>query len=99
MKETKKAALGAIPLMVVANLALAAEPVQLTDQQMDGVTASGSANASALAAAVGNPAATATAALARVAVVSSFASEVTRINLVQSDSLAQSASAANRPLP
>ena len=31
MKGTIKAALGALPLMVVANLALAAEPVQLTD--------------------------------------------------------------------
>jgi hypothetical protein len=99
MNETKKAALAAVPFLVMANLALAAEPVQLTDQQLDGVTASGAATASALAMAIGNPVATATAVLADVRVVSSFSAEVTTINAVLSTSTAQSASAANRPLP
>lgn len=96
MKETKKAVLGAIPLMVVANLALAGEPVQLTDQQMDGVTASGAAAAFAAAAAIGGSVAfTQTAALAQVAVVSSVSSQVTTINLVRSDAQAASLSIAN----
>jgi hypothetical protein len=96
MKGTKKAALGALPLMVVANLALAGEPVQLSDQQMDGVTAAGSALALAGAAAIGGGLAfTATSALAVVQVVSSASGQVTTINLVRSDSQAQSLSIAN----
>jgi hypothetical protein len=95
MKGTKKAALGALPLMVVANLALAGEPVQLSDQQMDGVTASGSAFALAFADAIGNVAFTQTSALAVVQVVSSAAGQVTTINLVRSDSEASSLSIAN----
>lgn len=95
MKETKKAALGALPLMVVANLALAGEPVQLSDQQMDGVTAAGSAFAFADALAIGSVAATFTDAFATVQVVSSASNQVTTINLVQSDSFAVSLSAAN----
>ena len=95
MKGTNKAALGAIPLMVVANLALAGEPVQLTDQQMDGVTASGSAFALAFADAIGSVAFTQTAALAAVQVVSSASGQVTTINLVRSDSRASSLSIAN----
>lgn len=93
MKGNMKAALGAIPLMVVANLALAAEPVQLTDQQMDDVTAAGDAFADAVAQAVGSGIAfTETAALAQVAVVSSFSSQATTINLVRSDAQAFSRS-------
>lgn len=96
MKGTKKAALGALPLMVVANLALAGEPMQLSDQQMDGVTAAGSANALATAAAIGGGLAfTQTAALAAVQVVSTATGQVTTINLVRSDAQAASLSIAN----
>jgi hypothetical protein len=94
MKGTKKAALGALPLMVVANLALAGEPMQLSDQQMDGVTAAGSAAATALAAAIGSVAFTETLALAQVQVVSSASGQVTTINLVRSDAVAASTSLA-----
>jgi hypothetical protein len=96
MKGTKKAALGALPLMVVANLALAGEPVQLSDQQMDDVTAAGSAFALAGAAAIGGGLAfTATSALAVVQVVSTVSSQVTTINYVRSDSQASSLSIAD----
>jgi hypothetical protein len=95
MKRTMKAALGAVPLLVLVNAASAGEPMQLSDQQMDGVTAAGSAFANAIAAAVGgNVAFTQTAALARVAVVATFTAEATRISLVQSDSQARSFSEA-----
>jgi hypothetical protein len=63
---------------------------------MDGVTASGSAFALAFADAIGGSVAfTQTAALAQVAVVSSFSSEVTTINLVRSDAQASSLSIAD----
>jgi hypothetical protein len=96
MKGTTKAALGALPLMVVANLALAAEPVQLTDRQMDDVTAAGSAFAFAGAQAIGGGLAfTETAALAVVQVVDTVSSQVTTINYVRSDSQAASLSIAD----
>ena len=96
MKGTTKAALGALPLMVVANLALAGEPVQLSDQQMDDVTAAGSAFALAGAAAFGGGVAfTATSALGVVQVVSTATGQLTTINLVRSDSQASSLSIAN----
>jgi hypothetical protein len=82
--------------MVVANLALAGEPLQLSDQQMDGVTAAGSAQALALAEAIGGGLAfTQTAVLAAVQVVSSASGQVTTINLVRSDAQAASLSVAN----
>jgi hypothetical protein len=95
MKGTTKAALGAVPLMVVANLALAGEPVQLSDQQMDDVTAAGSAVALAFADAIGGGFAfTETDALAVVQVVSSASGQVTTINLVLSQAAASSLSIA-----
>ena len=95
MKRTIKAALGAVPLLVLANVASAGEPVQLSDQQMDAVTASGSAFAQALAGAVGNNVAfTATKALAVVEVLDSISFEATTINFVGSLSEASSLSEA-----
>jgi hypothetical protein len=96
MKRTIKAALGAAPFLILANVASAGEPVQLSDQQMDGVTAAGSAMTQALADAVGGSLAfTQTAALAAVQVVDSESSQVTTINLVQSGAQASSLSVAD----
>jgi hypothetical protein len=95
MKRTIKAALGAAPFLILANVASAGEPVQLSDQQMDGVTAAGSAMAQALADAIGGSLAfTETAALAAVEVVDSESSQATTINLVQSGAQASSLSLA-----
>jgi hypothetical protein len=94
MKRTIKAALGAVPLLVLANVVSATEPVQLTDQQMDGVTAAGSAFAEAFADAIGSVAFTATSALAVVEVVDSVTSQATTINYVESLSEAASLSEA-----
>jgi hypothetical protein len=94
MKRTIRAALGAVPLLVLANVVTATEPVQLTDQQMDGVTAAGSAFADADAFAIGSVAFTATKALGKVEVVDSVESQATTINYVKSLSAAASISAA-----
>jgi hypothetical protein len=95
MKRTIKAALGAAPFLIMANVASAGEPVQLSDQQMDGLTAAGSAMAEALADAIGGSLTfTETAALAAVEVVDSESSQATTINLVQSGAQASSLSLA-----
>jgi hypothetical protein len=94
MKRTIKAALGAVPLLVLANVVSATEPVQLTDQQMDGVTAAGSAFADADAAAIGSVALTKTAAAALVEVLDTEEFQATTINYVGSLSEAASLSAA-----
>jgi hypothetical protein len=82
----------AVPLLVLATVATAQEPVQLSESQMDDVTAGGSAFADALAQVVGAVAFSQTAALADVRVIDSFSSEVTTIRLVQSQAQAQSLS-------
>ena len=91
MRATIKAAMGALPFVVFASFASAGEPVQLSDQQMEGVTAAGSAFADALADAMGGSIAfTQTNALSTVEVVKTSISQATTISLV--GSLAQAAS-------
>jgi hypothetical protein len=91
MKGTIKAATAALPFVILANIASAGERVQLSDQQMDGVTAAGSAFADALADAIGAGIAfTETDALAAVEVVDTASSQATTISLV--GSLAQASS-------
>lgn len=97
MKRTIKAALGAAPLLVLAHMASAGEPVQLSEQQMDEVTAAGSAIGVATAAAIGGFAFTQTFAFAEVAVVSVAAFEATTIANVRSTSAAESLSDTSGP--
>lgn len=94
--NTKKlvTALVGVPLVAMSSLVFAAEPVQLSDAQMDGVTAGGIADALALATALGNTVATYTAATAQTAVMFTYHAEVTTINGVGSLSTALSASSA-----
>ena len=95
MKGTIKAATVALPFVVLANIAPAEERVQLSDQQMDGVTAAGSAFADALADSIGAGIAfTETDALASVEVVDTASSQATTISLVESLSQAASLSEA-----
>ncbi|MGE5319869.1 MAG: hypothetical protein ACM3KD_06805 [Hyphomicrobiaceae bacterium] len=86
--------LAAVPLLAMSSLVFAADPVQLSDAQMDGVTAGGFADAGSLALAVGNAVATYTRAVAQTAVVMTVHFEATTINGVGSQSLALSASSA-----
>ena len=91
MKGTIKAATAALPFVILANIASAGERVQLSDQQMDGVTAAGSAFADALADAMGGSIAfTQTEAISAVEVVDTATSQATTISLVES--MAQAAS-------
>jgi hypothetical protein len=53
MQKMFRAAIFAVPFVFAAGLASADEPMQLTDNQLDGVTASGDAFANATAAAFG----------------------------------------------
>jgi hypothetical protein len=83
-----------VPLVAMSSLVFAAEPMQLSDAQMDGVTAAGFADAGATALAIGNVVATYTAASALAAVLVSVTYEVTTINGVGTTSLSASASSA-----
>jgi uncharacterized protein with beta-barrel porin domain len=84
----------AVPLVAMSSLVFAAEPVQLSDAQMDGVTAGGFADAGALALAIGNTVATYTQASALAAVLVSVQFEATTISGVGTTSLSASASSA-----
>jgi hypothetical protein len=84
----------AAPLVAMSGLVFAAEPVQLSDAQMDGVTAGGFATATSLALAVGNAAATQTSASALAQVMVSINFELTQINGIGTQSLATSSSSA-----
>ncbi|HMA55875.1 MAG TPA: hypothetical protein VKP52_03975 [Pseudolabrys sp.] len=83
-----------VPLVAMSSLVFAAEPVQLSDAQMDGVTAGGFADAGSLALAIGNTVATYTAASAVAAVLMTVHFEATTISGVGAQSLAASASSA-----
>ncbi|HUW28488.1 MAG TPA: hypothetical protein VMV97_07750 [Sulfuriferula sp.] len=84
----------AVPLLAMSGLVFAAEPMQLSDAQMDGVTAGGFADAGSWATAIGNTVATATAASATTQVLVHVRFELTNINGVGSMSLATSAASA-----
>lgn len=87
MKRLISAAALALPLLT-AGIATAGEPMKLTEGQMDGVTAGGSALALASAAGVGSVVYTGAETLAGVAVLHSISSEATTISLVGSKSFA-----------
>jgi hypothetical protein len=84
----------AVPLVAMSSLVFAAEPVQLSDAQMDGVTAGGFATATSLATAIGNSVATLTTASALANVLVTVHFEATTISGVGTASLATSASSA-----
>lgn len=84
----------AVPLVAMSSLVFAAEPMQLSDAQMDGVTAGGFADAGALATAIGNVVATQTTASALASVLVHVHFELTTISGVGTASLATSASSA-----
>jgi len=94
--NTKKlvTTLVAVPLVAMSSLVFAAEPMQLSDAQMDGVTAGGFADAGALALAIGNTVATLTTASALANVLVSVHFEATTISGVGTQSIATSASSA-----
>jgi transketolase C-terminal domain/subunit len=83
-----------VPLVAMSSLVFAAEPMQLSDAQMDGVTAGGFADAGAVALAIGSVAATYTLATAVTQVVAAVTYEITTIRLVASASGSASGSSA-----
>lgn len=94
--NTKKlvTTLVAVPLVAMSSLVFAAEPVQLSDAQMDGVTAGGFADAGAIAMALGNTVATLTTASALASVLVSIQFEATTISGVGTQAISTSASSA-----
>lgn len=80
MKKTLRAVAFAVPFVLAGGLASAAEPMQLSDNQMDGVTAGADAIAVALAAAVGvNTAIAHTATTSEAAALGSVTVQLTTI--------------------
>ncbi len=94
MKKLLAAAAVTLPL-ITAGYAAAGEPMRLSDDQMDGVSAGAAALAAAAAAGIGNVVLTKAATLADVRVVDSYSSELTTINLHKSTAAAQAAAIAN----
>lgn len=87
-------AIVAVPLLAMSGLVFAAEPMQLSDAQMDGVTAAGIADAQAFALAIGHTTATLTSASAVAQVLATVRFELTVIRNVGSEALSFSASSA-----
>lgn len=94
MKAKLVTTLVAVPLLALSTLAGAAEPVQLSAAEMDGVTAGGISGATALSLAVGRLAATSTEAFSSAQVLASQRFEVTTIQLVGTISAAASSASA-----
>jgi len=95
MKTKLVSTLVAAPLFAISVIATAGEPLQLTEAQMDAVTAAGSATSLAGALAVGgNLALTETATFAKVKSVDSYKLQVGIIHNVASTAASASASAA-----
>jgi hypothetical protein len=90
MKRKMEAVLAAMPLLVVAGIASAGEPLQLNDRQMDGVTAAGSAMAETLSEASGLFALTETGSFAGVEVLATEDFQATSIQYIGSLSQASS---------
>jgi hypothetical protein len=78
----------------MSSLVFAAEPMELSNAQMDGVTAGGIAFSDAIATAIGRTAATLTGASALAAVQVTISFELTTIRGVGTQSLAASSSSA-----
>jgi hypothetical protein len=98
MKRKMEAILTAVPLLVLASAAASAgEPLQLNGQQMDKVTAAGSAMANALSDAVGLFAMTETKSFAGVEVLKTANFQATSIQLI--GSLSKAASLADTTAP
>jgi hypothetical protein len=93
MKRKMEAILAAVPLLVLASGASAGEPLQLSDRQMDGVTAAGSAMAQALSEASGLFALTETGSYGVVEVLDTEDFQATSIHYV--GSLSEAASLAD----
>lgn len=83
------------PLLALSSMAFAAQPMQLSASEMDGVTAAGISGGLALADAMGAYAATATEAFGSAAVLASHTFEVTTIRAVMTLSGASSASSSH----
>lgn len=93
MKTKLVSALVAVPLLVASGFASADEPLTLTENQMDTVTASGTAVATAIANAFGGgTASAATAVSAIVQTVQTLSVQTTTINNDLSQSVAAAAS-------
>jgi hypothetical protein len=90
MKSKMGATLAAVPLLILAGTASAGEPLQLSDGQMDKVTAAGSAMAQALSEATGLFAMTANQSVAGVEVLETEDFQATSIQYVGSLSQAVS---------
>jgi hypothetical protein len=98
MKGKMGAILTAVPLLAVASAAASAgEPLQLNGQQMDKVTAAGSAMANAVSEAGGLFALTETASFAGVQVLDTADFQATSIQLI--GSVSQAASLADTTAP
>lgn len=92
MKSKLVGALVAVPLLVASGFASADEPVTLTGNQMDTVTAGGTAAATALAQALGGGSASAaTAVSAIVQTIQTFSGQTTTIGNDLSQSISQAA--------
>jgi hypothetical protein len=91
-------ALAAVPMMALAGAAVAdeAKPVALDEQQLDGVTAAGSAFVWSTATALGaSTAATFTGGLATVAILDTYDTEAGGLSYIESYSQGVAASASN----
>jgi O-antigen ligase len=96
MKKTLRAVAFAVPFVLAGGLASAAEPMQLSDNQMDGVTAGAIAVAEALASALGvNTAFTETITASNAAALGSVTIELTTITLTGVSSAATSVAVAD----
>jgi hypothetical protein len=92
-------ALVAVPLLALAGTASAGQPIPLSNDQMDHVTAGFFANASAAADALGKMTSTSTQTLANVLVIATAPTEAGGLDLVSSTAVAQSAATALAFLP
>jgi hypothetical protein len=90
MKKLLAAAAVTLPL-VTAGFAAAGEPMRLSDNQMDGVSAGAGAAAFAAAAGLGSVVLTAAETYAHVAAVDSVSSELTKITLHASEAASAAA--------
>ncbi|MCA8881264.1 MAG: hypothetical protein KDA73_15205 [Rhodobacteraceae bacterium] len=94
MKKLLVSAAIALPVLT-AGYASAGEPMRLSDADLDGVSAGTSALAQAAAVGVGNTVLTATATLAQVQVIGNYTSQLTSINLYQSNAASAASVAAH----
>ncbi|MBA3324757.1 MAG: hypothetical protein H0T41_05650 [Rhodobacteraceae bacterium] len=94
MKKLFVAAVSTLPL-VAAGFVSASEPMRLTESQMDGISAGGSASATANGSGLGAVVLVQLATAADVRVIESVQIEATRINRLQSSAAAGAAVSAD----